>query len=164
MADLTDTNYAASGSVFGYGTQFLVGDGASPEVFEAVAGVRSVAFPETAFNDRDTTHLRSPNRHMEHAAGMRDTSQITITGVFLPDKDSLSTAGGGTGPFASGGLPVLSADGVLRNMKVRLPHGSPEIEVAVTGYIRGFNLNDVDTESTVEYTFSVQPSQAVSWP
>lgn len=164
MADLTDTNYAASGSVFGYDTQVLVGDGASPEGFEAIAGVRSVSFPATEFADRNTTHMRSLNRHMEHGAGMRDTSAITITGIYLPDEDSHSTAGGGTGPFASGGLPVLAADGVLRNFVVKLDYGTPAKEVEITGYITGFSLSDLDLESTLEFTMGIQPSQAYVMP
>lgn len=162
--DRTDTDYAAEGSVFGYGTQFLVGDGASPEGFDAVAAVKSISFPATEFADRDTTHLRSLNRHKEHSAGMRDTSAITITGIYMPDEWSHSTAGGGAGAFASGGLPVLAADGELRNFVVRLPHGSPEVEVEIRGYIAAFHLNDVDTETTVEYTLTIQPSQAFTLP
>ena len=42
MANRTDTYYAATGAIHGYGAQLMVGDGASPETFEAIAGVVSI--------------------------------------------------------------------------------------------------------------------------
>jgi len=164
MSEREGTYYAAEGSVFGYGTEVLVGDGASPEGFDAVAGVRSIQWPVTEFADRLTTHMRSPDRHQEHGPGMRDSSVFTVTGIYIPTEWSHSTAGGGAGAFASGGLPTLAEDGVLRNFVVRLPTASPAEEVDIRGYIKAFHLNNLDTESTLEYTLIIQPSQAFDLP
>lgn len=164
MSDRTETFYAAEGGFIGYGAQLLVGAGDSPETFEAVFGVESITFPKTEFSDTDTTHLRSPNRHHEHRAGMRDTSEITITGIYNPSEQSLSSAGGGTGPFQGGGLPVLAEDGNNRNFIVRLPIGSPAVELPIRGYIKGFSLNDLNTEDVVKYSLSLMPTQAFQLP
>lgn len=160
--DRTGTYYAATEGEIGYGAQVLVGDGTSPEVFEAVAGVRSITMPETNFADVNRTHLRSPNRHHEHAAGMRDSSEMSVEGVYLKSEVSLTAAGGGTGPFAAGGLPTLSEDGVTRNFKVRLPDGVTEVDI--TGYIKGFSLTNIGTEDIIGYKFSIMPSQAITLP
>lgn len=164
MSNRTGLFYSAEEGFIGYGAQLLVGNGASPEVFEAVAGVTSIAMPETMFADVDITHLRSPNRHKEHKAGMRDSTEMGVEGTYLPSEWSLLAAGGGSGAFASGGLPTLSEDGINRNFIVRLPTGSPELEVACRGYIKGFSLTNIGTEEKVGYKFAVMPAQAIELP
>src|SRR3989304_5862000 len=72
MADLTDTTYQGAG-IHGYLAQFLVGDGASPEGFEAVADVIAITPPSTDTAAVDITHLRSPGAHREVIAGLRGT-------------------------------------------------------------------------------------------
>lgn len=162
--DRTGLFYSAEEGFIGYGAQVLIGNGASPEQFEAVAGVKSVTMPETMFADTDLTHLRSPNRHKEHKAGMRDSTEMSVEGIYLPSEDSLTSTGGGTGAFQNGGLPTLAEDGVNRNVVVRLPTGSPELEVEIRGYIKGFSLTNVGTEEVVGYKFSVMPAQAITLP
>lgn len=163
MADRTGTFYSAEGAIIGYGAQVLIGNGASPEVFYAVAGVKSVTMPETMFNDTNFTHLRSLNRHKEHGAGIRDSSEMSVEGIYIFGDDSLSTAGGGSGTFSAGGLPVLAADGENRNLLVRFADVATS-EVEVRGYIKGFSLTNVGTEEPVGYKFSVMPSQAITLP
>jgi len=162
MADVTDTTYAASEGSIGYLAQVLVGDGTSPEVFEAVAGVRSVTFGETSVADVDRTHLRSPNSHKEHAPGMLDTSAIQVRGIYLPTADSLSTAGGGSNIFASGGLPYLVQQRGTHNFVISLPQANTEVEV--TGYLTGFSLSELTLEGVIEYTFGIMPQQAMVLP
>jgi hypothetical protein len=165
MADRTDTYYAADGAAIGYGAQILMGEGdASPETFEAIYGVRSIAMGQTEVADTDRTHLRSLNAHKEHVPGMLDTSALSFTGVYKHDEDSLSTAGGGTGPFASGGLPTLVQARGIHNFIVRLPLGSPEPEVEIRGYLTGFSINEVNTEGLIEYTCGIMPTEAMTLP
>lgn len=162
MADRTNTTYAATEGTIGYLTQVLMGDGASPEVFEAIAGVRSVTFGETTVADVNRTHLRSPNAHHEHAPGMLDSSAIQVRGIYLPSEDSLSTAGGGSGVFASGGLPTLVPLRGTHNFVVRHPNGTDEVEI--TGYLTGFSLSEASAEAVIEYTFGIMPTQAFVLP
>jgi len=162
MADRTGTFYSADEGTIGYKTQVLIGDGTSPEVFEAIAGVRSVTFGETTVADVDRTHLRSPNSHKEHTPGMLDSSAIQIRGIYLPSEDSLSTAGGGSGVFASGGLPTLVIARGTHNFVVRLPDGVSEVEI--TGYLTGFSLSEASAEAVIEYTCGIMPTQAFVLP
>ncbi len=163
MSNRTGTFYAAEGAIIGYGAQVLIGNGASPEVFEAVAGVKTITMPETAFSDTDKTHLRSLNRHKEHAPGMRDSSELSAEGQYIFGEQSLTAAGGGSGPFIAGGLPTLSEDGVIRNVIVRFADDDTS-EVTIRGYIKGFSLTNVGTEEVVGYKFSVMPTQAIELP
>ena len=164
MADRSDTFYAAEGGSIGYGAQVKLGNGASPETFESIFGVRSIALGDTAIEDVDLTHLRSLNSHREHAPGMMDTSAFTITGIYKPDEDSLSTAGGGTGPFASGGLPYLRNQRGIHNWTISLPFGSPAEEIEFRGYISGFSLSEIGQDNVIEYTLMIQPTQAFALP
>lgn len=160
--DRTDTTYAATEGTIGYLAQVLMGDGASPEVFEAIAGVRSVQFGTTSVADVNRSHLRSPNAHHEHAPGMLDSSAITVRGIYLPSEDSLSTAGGGTNIFQTGGLPYHVQQRQTHNFVIRHPNGTDEVEV--TGYLTGFSLSELSMENVIEYEFGIMPTQAYTLP
>lgn len=162
--DRTDTYYAAEGGTIGYGAQLKKGNGASPEVFDAVFGVRNIQLGDTNLDDIDLTHLRSLNRHREHAPGMMDTDVFTITGIYKPDEWSLSTAGGGTGAWQNGGLPKLRNQAGIHNWVIALPFGSPQEEVGFRGYISGFSLGDITQDNVIEYTLTIQPTRAFSLP
>jgi len=161
MSDRTGTFYAAEDSIQGYGAQLEVGNGASPEVFEAVAFIKRVKFAETKTSDVDRTHLRSPNAHKEHAPGMSDSSPLEFEGIYVPTERSLSTAGGGSGAFAAGGLPYLRAQRATHNFKVVTEGGTT---VEVRGYVAGFSIGELQEDGTVMYTGSIQPTQAVDLP
>src|SRR5690242_18170024 len=125
-ADVTGDFYAAGDdAIAGYGGEFQVGDGLSPESFTAVAGVMKIPLPAQSSTDIKTTHLKSPNRHEEHRAGMRDTPAFTIDLLWLPYHPSQSVAGGGSGAFANGGLAAMAADGLNRNFRFVANDGSP---------------------------------------
>lgn len=163
MPEREDTFYAASNARIGFGAQLLVGDGASPSGMSAVANVKSITMGETSLADVVRTHLRSPNRHHEHAAGLADTTPLTVTVEYDPAEWSHRTAGGGSKAFASGGLPVICQDGVDRDWVVRLPF-SPEVEVEITGYGAGFSIGELNAEGVIEATFRVMPTQAMVLP
>jgi hypothetical protein len=162
--DRTDTNYAAEGGTIGYGAQFKVGDGASPEVFAAIFGVDTITMGETSVADVVLTHLRSLNAHHEHAPGMLDTSALSLGGIYKPDEWSLSTTGGGSGAFAAGGLPYLAQQRGIHNVAISLPFGSPEPEVSIRGYFTGFSLEEVNTEGVIRWVCGFMPTQAMVLP
>lgn len=95
MPDRSNTNYAAEDAIHGYGAQLMVGDGGTPEVFEAIAGVVSITPGEMSTADIDRTHLRSPDAHREHMPGIRDSGPFELEMIWLPKEQSQSNAGGG---------------------------------------------------------------------
>lgn len=166
MADRTGTLYGiADEAVHGLGGQFLVGDEGSPETFQAVAGVRNIASSEASTEDIDVTHLRSEGAHREHMPGLRDHGPFTITGIYLPNDESHSTAGGGSGSFTSGGLPTIWKNREFRNFKVELNDpASPNFDWTFRGYIASFAIGDVNVDGVVEFTCTVQPSEDFDTP
>jgi hypothetical protein len=164
-SNVTDTFYAAGDdAVPGYGGQFMVGDGLSPESFEAVAGVVSIPLPAQTSTDVKTTHLRSPNRHEEHRAGMRDTPPFTVNLIWLPYHPSQSVAGGGAGSFTGGGLAAMAADGLNRNFKFVANDGSPATTLVIRGYVATFAPGEVNKDGTIAATCTIQPAAAPTLP
>jgi len=160
--NVTDQFYgAADDAIAGYATQIEVGDGASPEVFEAIAVVTRIQPGAQTSTDVKTGHLRSPGRHEEHRSGMRDTAPMTIEGSYVPTTKSHSTAGGGTGAFTAGGLPYLAAQGTNHSFRVKFPGGQV---YSMRGYIATFGIGEVTKDNVVTYTCTVQPTEAPVMP
>jgi len=160
MADRTDTFYAAEDAIHGYGGQLMVGDGASPEVFEAIAGVVEITPGEMSTADIDRTHLRSPDAHREHMAGIRDSGPFSVRGIWLVDEQSQSNAGGGSGAFASGGLVALWRARTTHNFKIVLNDGSPATEWPFRGYISQFQPQAITLDDKIDFIASFQPTEA----
>lgn len=165
MSDRTDTFYAAEGAMHGYGWQLMVGNGASPETFEAIAGIVSITPGEMSTEDINRTHQRSPDAHKEHMPGMRDSGAFTVEGIWLPTEQSQSNSGGGTGAFASGGTIAHWRDRQVRNYKIvggtdSVAPISPSLEWPFRGYVSRFQPGAIATNDKINFTASFQPTQA----
>lgn len=161
MADRTDTFFAAEDAIHGYGTELWVGDGATPEHFEAVAALVSITPGDMSTEDIDRTHLRSPDAHREHMAGIRDSGPFECEGIWLPTEQSQSNAGGGTGPFASGGLPALWRGRANHNFKIVITAGgTPTLEWPFRGYVSQFQPGEIGVDDKINFSAAFQPTQA----
>jgi hypothetical protein len=154
---------AADDAIAGYGAELKIGDGASPENFEAIAAVTRIVPGAQSSTDVKTTHLRSINRHEEHRAGMRDTSVFTVEGTYLPSDKSHSTAGGGSGAFASGGLPYLSAQGDNHNFQI-VCNDASTTTISFRGYVATFSIGEINKDGVIPFTATFQPTQAPVLP
>jgi len=156
MGDVTDTYY--EGEAFhGYGSQLLVGDGGSPETFEAIADVLSITPGDMTTAVIQKTHLRSLEAHHEKLAGLRDSGPFTITGNWRPKHQSQSNAGGGSGAFASGGLIYLWRTRAERNFKIVLSDGSPATELPFRGVVTKFQPGEIGVDDKVSFTAEITP-------
>lgn len=161
MADRTDSFYAAEAAIHGYGTQLMVSDGASPPTWEAIAAITSITPGEMATEDIDRTHLRSPHAHKEHMAGMRDSGPFQLEGIWLPNEQSQSNAGGGSGPFASGGLVALWRGRQNHNFKiVVVDESSPALEWPFRGYVSQFQPGAIGVDDKINFSAAIQPTEA----
>ena len=159
MADVTGTYYAASDdSIQGYGTQLEVGNGASPEVFEAIAAVTKITPGAMQTADIKTTHLRSPDAHEEHRAGIRDSSNFSVDCIWLPNSQSQSNAGGGSGAFSAGGVISMWRDRTNRNFRIVLPDGTTMWPFR--GYVSQFQPLEINNNDVIHATVGFMPSQA----
>lgn len=68
----------------GRGCKFEIGDGASPEVFTAIANVRSIAFSGRDAEEIDFTHLDSDGGFREQRQGFKDPGSIALEMHFDP--------------------------------------------------------------------------------
>lgn len=162
MPDRTDTFYAAEGAIHGYGAQLEVGDGASPENFEAIAGVVSITPGEMVTEDIDRTHLRSPDAHREHMPGIRDSGAFVVNMIWLPEEQSQSNAGGGSGAFASGGTIALWRDRTTHNFRIVLYRpGSPSfLTWPFRGYVSRFQPGEVGVADKINASAEFRPTEA----
>src|SRR4029450_1286188 len=88
MADVTDTFYAGEAFI-GYGAQMLVGQGdgvppTTPETFIAIPDIESSTPGDMTTGIIEKTHLRSPDRHREKLATLRDSGAIVLQGNYRP--------------------------------------------------------------------------------
>lgn len=84
----------ASTGKAGIGVLFEVGDGASPEVFAAVANVTEVQAGGKTLNTEDATHLNSPNYYMEFIATLKQSDEWTFTMQWDPTDPTQAAATG----------------------------------------------------------------------
>ena len=168
MPDRTDTFYPAEGALHGYGSQLMVSNGASPAVWEAIAGVVSMTPGEMNTEDIDRTHLRSPDAHREHMPGLRDSGAIVVNFIWLPTEPSQSNAGGGAGPFTTGGLVALWRERKTHDFKIVLNDGDAAAlptpilptEWPFRGYVSKFQPGEIGAEDKIDGTAEFRPTQA----
>lgn len=165
MADRTDTFYSADEAISGYGAQLMMGDGASPENFQAVAFVENIQFGDMNTEGVDVTHLRSPDAHREMRPGLRSSGAFSATlSAYIPTDESHSFAGGGSGPFQDGGLAYVWTNRLVKNwtIKVGADGGSPAIELPFNGYISKFQPGTFEAGTIVKGSIEIQPSRSFS--
>lgn len=156
MADVTDTYYEGD-ATHGYGAQLLVGDGAIPEQFEAIADITKITFGDMTTAVIEKTHLRSPEAHREKLLGLRDSGPFALEGNWRPKHESQSNAGGGAGSFASGGLIAIWRQRLTKNFILRLNDGSPVTELPFTGGVTKFQPGEVGVDDKINFTAEITP-------
>lgn len=74
-----------SDAIAGVGTAFKRGDGASPEVFTAIAEVNSITGPSMSRETIDVTSLDSTGGYREYITGFRDGGEVALSMNFTRD-------------------------------------------------------------------------------
>lgn len=94
----------------GYGATLEVGDGASPEVFSAVAYVSNISVSGYSVDAVDVTTHDSANNFKEFIPGMVDGGEVSFDIVFDPDNT--------THDETAGGLKAIMDSRSIKNWKV----------------------------------------------
>lgn len=68
----------------GHGAQFKIGNGATPEVFTAVAEVTSITPPGMSRDAIDATHMDSPDGWREFIGGLKDGGEVELALNWVP--------------------------------------------------------------------------------
>lgn len=79
----------------GLGAALKIGDGASPEVFTAIANVKSISGPGRTVEIVDTTHLGSSSGYREKRPHLKDGGTVSADTSFDPTHATHKNAAGG---------------------------------------------------------------------
>ncbi len=160
MSDVTGTFYASE-TFIGYGAEFHVGQGTSPETFVAVPEVMKIA-PIVSMTTGvvDVTHLRSPDRHREKIPTLSDSGPIVIEGNYRPAHGAHLLAGG-DGFDASHNLQALRASAARNNFLIILPSASGVSDgLPLEGYVTKYEIGELTLEGKVPFTLEVTPARS----
>lgn len=165
MADITDLYYAGEAFI-GYGAQLLVEQGTG--VFVAIPDVNSISFGDMTTGVIQKTHLRSPDRHHEKLATIRDSGAFVIEANYRPSHGAHKHSGG-DGFTAAKNLLVLWEEVTECNFKLILPvttsgDVSPAegIELPFSGVITKYQIGQLQLEDKVPVTIEITPLQSYS--
>jgi hypothetical protein len=134
------------------GTLIKMGDGASPEVFSAIAEVLSIGGPNETREKIDVTHLNSPGDYREFLMSFIDPGEIPLEVNFIP--------GNATQDYSTGMLAAQAA-GTLKNWQLVFPT-SPAKTYAFAAYVQGFSLPTA-VGAQLKATFTLARSGAGTW-
>ncbi len=156
MADVTDTFYASDAAI-GYGAQFKVGQGDSPQTFVAMPVTMTITPGALTTGVVPATHLRSPNRHTEKKFTLRDSAAIAMTGSYLPGHGAHKIAGG-DGFDATHNLIYLWINVVENDFEIEYPADLGSLVISVRGAITKYQPGQITTEGLVPFDFEITPS------
>lgn len=116
---------------FGFGTALKVSNGASPEVFTAVAFVSNISISGYAVDTVEVTTHDSENGFKEFIAGLSDGGEVSFDVVFDPSNSTHNET--------TGGLKAIMDAKTVKNWKVEFPM-SPVKTWAFSGLMTSFEL------------------------
>lgn len=161
MADVTD-DLVASTARIGYGFQFKVGQGDSPETFTAVPMVNSITPGDMTTEVTDVTHLRSPGRHREKRGTIRDSGPIALECDYDPEHGAHKLSGGDG--FAAGhSLAALWRSVAENNFILWMPDPDADIEtvaqvqIAIRGTITKYQLGAATLTDPMKVMIEITP-------
>lgn len=79
----------------GFGALLMKGNGASPEEFVAVMGIKSITGPNLQRTTHDTTDMQSPSGFREFIGGLIDPGEVTFEANLLPNDATQNQEDGG---------------------------------------------------------------------
>ncbi len=158
-ADVTDTYYAATAAIVGYGSQMMIGQGdGSPETFVAIPNVQTITPGDMTTGIVEKTHLRSLNRHKEKKATIRDSGPLACVAWWDPAHGAHKESGGdGFDPDYS--LLSLWQDVRVANFKWVLPDEASNLEIIIVGQVTKYQVGQVTTEGIIPVNFDITPLQ-----
>jgi len=121
-----------------YGSQLQLGDGASPEVFSAIAEITELSGPKMERDAIEVTNHQSADGYKEFIAGMRDGGEVTIKANWLPNNATQDETTGLNSKFNLN---------TTQNWKIILPSSIATISFA--GFLTAFEPDTPLTEQGV---------------
>jgi len=170
MADVTGTYYPGDAFI-GYGSELRIGQGDSPQTFVAVADIDLITPGDMTTGVLEKTHLRSPDRHREKLATLRDSGAFALRGNYRPGHGSHTVAGGdGFDPDRS--LVSLWRDVTEVDFEIEFPAGAagdgagspPGIILAFRGVVTKYQIGALGVDVKCDFTAEITPLSAYTLP
>lgn len=155
MADVTDQFYAGEAFI-GYGAQLKVGQGDSPETFVAVPDIETITMGDMTTGTIQKTHLRSPNRHHEKLATLRDSGPITLAGNYRPSHGAHKLTGG-DGFDSTHSLLALWRNVTENNFEIEMPEAAGSSVLALRGTVTKYQIGAMGLDAKVAFTCEITP-------
>ena len=131
----------------GVGSQFKLGDGASPEVFTKAAEITKISGPEVSAAEIDVTSLDSTGGYKEYITGLKDGGSVSLDANWIKtDAQQLA-------------MRTRVSDGSTHNYRVAWSDGSTATFAAV---VTKFSIN-ADATSQLKAAFALRISGPITW-
>lgn len=161
MADVTGEFYAGEAFI-GYGAEFLVGQGdGSPETFTAVPDIDSITMGDMTTGVVDKTHLRSPGRHREKLATIRDSGPIVLAGNYRPSHGAHMQVGG-DGFDSTHNLLALWRNVTENNFEIQMPAAAGSTVLPIRGVVTRYQIGALTLDGKTPFTCEITPLQDYS--
>jgi predicted secreted protein len=138
-----------SAALLGYGSVIEIVSDSSPDLYVALAEVKSITPPSIDVDQVEVTHMQSPNRFREYISGLLDGGEASFEMNFIPGSTSDDRL------FELLNLPT----GVSRRRACRIsyPNGVTwSFNAEVTGYEPDVPFDDAMTATvTLKVTGSI---------
>lgn len=143
-----------SDATIGWGTKLLRGNGATPEVFTALAEVVSIDPPDESTDEAECSHLNSPGRFREFLLTMTDPGEVVFTVNHLP---------GNAGHQA---LRTDKTNLTMRNFEIEFyeDDGTTLLETcAFSAQVRNYKVNTIEKDVVKTAEVTLRLSGAITW-
>ena len=141
-----------SHAILGYGTQLKRGDGATPEIFTAIAEVRDISGPNLSRDFEEVTHQASPAGYTEFLPKLKSGSELQFELAFLPGDPTQD---------ANTGLLADYESGAKRNYKLVFPF-TPNKTASFAAFVQSLQPKaPVNAAMTASATLKI--TGPVSW-
>ena len=141
----------ASSTLPAFGTLIKFGDGATPEVFTAVAEVRNISGPGFAVDTAEVTHHASPGAWEEVVATIIRSGELSLELGHLPANATQD---------AATGLVYIMSQRTKRNWQLVFPT-NPAKTWSFAGLVVGFepaSPHDADMTASATIKITGQPT------
>lgn len=135
-----------SSAIWAYGSILQAGDGATPEVFTAVAEIIELTPPQMSRDGIDVTSHTSSDGYREYISGMRDGGEVPFKANWLPTN---ATHDGTTGLLES------FNDNDNHNWKIILPNSL--VTISFRGFLTAFEP-DLPIEEQAQLSGTIKVS------
>lgn len=122
----------------GYGTILKVGDGASPEVFTAIAALTRIKIPGQETNAIDVSHLTTADSRRRMIPGMITLGKCSFSGLYIP------------GNTTHAGLKTRQQAGTISNYQIVLSDEADSV-VEFEAFVSKFEPGEAALDAMVPF-------------